>query len=64
MSTQKPPLFSLDPAPRVITFDCYGMLVQWYKVLLREVEITLAAHGAENADAMSILGSFSAQGGV
>ena len=21
--------FNLDPAPKVITFDCYGTLVQW-----------------------------------
>ena len=30
-------MFELDPAPKVITFDCYGTLVQWHEVLLREM---------------------------
>lgn len=57
-----PPMFKLDPAPKVITFDCYGTLVQWYEVLLREIGDTLRAHGRDNAAASAILDSFSAQG--
>jgi len=33
-------MFSRAPAPRIITFDCYGTLVQWREVLLREIGIT------------------------
>src|ERR1700761_7106841 len=54
--------FDLDPAPKVITFDCYGTLVQWYEVLLREIGSTLAAHGRDEATAPAILDAFSAQG--
>lgn len=55
-------LFELDPVPKVITFDCYGTLVQWYEVLLREIAATLAAHRRDEATAPAILDSFSAQG--
>ncbi|WP_102959247.1 haloacid dehalogenase type II [Mangrovicella endophytica] len=55
-------MFSLDPAPKVITFDCYGTLVQWYEVLEREIGATLARLGAREADASAILDSFSAEG--
>ena len=54
--------FKLDPAPKIITFDCYGTLVQWYEVLLREIAATLAAHGRDEATAPAILDAFSAQG--
>jgi 2-haloalkanoic acid dehalogenase type II len=54
--------FKLDPAPKVITFDCYGTLVQWYEVLLREIDAMLARRGAGGANASTILESFSAQG--
>jgi len=39
------PIFKLDLAPKVITFDCYGTLVQWYEVLQGEIAATLAALG-------------------
>src|ERR1700712_4445172 len=55
-------MFKLDPAPKVITFDCYGTLVQWYEVLLREIAATLAAHARDEATASAILDAFSAQG--
>src|SRR5579875_1399446 len=55
-------MFKLDPAPKIITFDCYGTLVQWYEVLLREISVTLAAHGRDEATASPILDAFSAQG--
>jgi 2-haloalkanoic acid dehalogenase type II len=54
--------FKLDPVPKIITFDCYGTLVQWYEVLLREIDHTLSAHGAEGRSPSVILDSFSAQG--
>ena len=63
MSEQIQSMFSLQPVPRIITFDCYGTLVQWYEVLLREIDVTLAAIGATNVSASTILDSFSAQGG-
>ncbi|MBP2300545.1 haloacid dehalogenase type II [Azospirillum picis] len=56
------PMVTLGPAPKIITFDCYGTLVQWYEVLLREIGATLAAHDAPGASAPAILDSFSAQG--
>ena len=52
----------LDPTPTIITFDCYGTLVQWHEVLLRELAATLAAHGRDKAAAPAILDAFSAQG--
>src|SRR4029453_547788 len=38
-------MFSLDPAPKIITFDCYGTLVQWREVLLRELGRILSSQG-------------------
>lgn len=32
--------FTLDPLPKIITFDCYGTIVQWHEVLLREISKT------------------------
>jgi 2-haloalkanoic acid dehalogenase type II len=55
-------MFNLDPGPKVITFDCYGTLVQWYEVLLREIDATLARHGESGVAASAILDDFSAQG--
>ena len=62
MSSPEPSMFKLDPAPKVITFDCYGTLAQWYEVLLREIAATLEAHGRDEATAPAILDAFSAQG--
>jgi 2-haloalkanoic acid dehalogenase type II len=62
MSKEMTSMFNLAPPPKVITFDCYGTLVQWYEVLLREIDQTLSAHGATEADASAILDNFSAQG--
>ena len=55
-------MFKLDPAPKVITFDCYGTLVQWHEVLLREIATVLGAHGRDEATAPAFLDAFSAQG--
>lgn len=57
-----PHTFTLDPVPKVITFDCYGTLVQWHEVLLHEIERILAAHDRNGVSASSVLDSFSAQG--
>jgi 2-haloacid dehalogenase len=62
MPQPDPSTFKLDPAPKVITFDCYGTLVQWYEVLLREIAGMLAAHGRDGTSAPAILDAFSAQG--
>jgi 2-haloalkanoic acid dehalogenase type II len=56
------PMFNLDPAPKVITFDCYGTLVQWYEVFLREIDAVVAKHDASGVSASAILDGFSAQG--
>ena len=37
--------FRLEPPPKIITFDCYGTLVQWYEVLLREIRLLLDDQG-------------------
>jgi 2-haloacid dehalogenase len=55
-------MFSLHPTPKVITFDCYGTLVQWYEVLLREIGVVLAAHDAGATRPAEVLERFSAQG--
>ena len=54
-------MFSLDPVPKVITFDCYGTLVRWLEVFLSEIRMILAeqGHPVEKADA--VLDAFSAQ---
>ncbi|MBB3650129.1 2-haloalkanoic acid dehalogenase type II [Rhizobium sp. BK619] len=51
-----------DPPAKIITFDCYGTLVQWYEVLLQEIDVILKQHYASGRDASVILESFSAQG--
>ncbi|MRG55316.1 haloacid dehalogenase type II [Phyllobacterium sp. SYP-B3895] len=52
----------LKPKAEVVTFDCYGTLVQWFEVLQQEIEVALAKQRASKASASSILDSFSAQG--
>lgn len=52
-------MFKLDPAPKIVTFDCYGTLVQWYEVLLRELGAVLVAEGRDVAEASTILDTFS-----
>jgi 2-haloalkanoic acid dehalogenase type II len=62
MAESNTSMLTLDPAPKVITFDCYGTLVQWYEVLLREIDVTLGRHEASGVSASAVLDSFSAQG--
>jgi 2-haloacid dehalogenase len=53
-------MFSLDPAPKIITFDCYGTLVQWREVLLRELSRILSSQGRNDAkEASALLDTFS-----
>jgi 2-haloacid dehalogenase len=30
-------MLNLDPAPKVITFDCYGTLVQWHEAMRKAI---------------------------
>ena len=52
-------MLSLDSAPKIITFDCYGTLVQWYEVLGHEIAATLAGQGGTDIRASAILDTFS-----
>jgi 2-haloacid dehalogenase len=53
-------MFSVDPAPKIITFDCYGTLVQWREVLLREIGRILSANGrSDSKEASAVLDTFS-----
>ena len=46
---------------KIITFDCYGTLVQWREVLLREIEAILTrVPGGRSQRASEILATFSA----
>ena len=51
--------FEFNPAPKVITFDCYGTLVEWYEVLLREIRAVLVAQDRDAAEASKVLDTFS-----
>ena len=62
MSDPQTSMFKLDPTPKVITFDCYGTLVQWYEVLLSEINAVLAEHQVNSVTPLDVLDSFSAQG--
>lgn len=53
--------FQLHTAPKVITFDCYGTLVQWYEVFLREISATPSTNQLDDKLATMILNEFSAQ---
>lgn len=61
MSGTRSSTFNLNPVPKVITFDCYGTLVQWHEILLREISKTLATAGEAYASAPAILERFSDQ---
>ncbi|HWL84097.1 MAG TPA: haloacid dehalogenase type II [Roseomonas sp.] len=51
--------FRLEPPPKIITFDCYGTLVQWYEVLLREIRLLLDDQGRDGSGAGALLDTFS-----
>jgi len=48
-------------APKVITFDCYGTLVQWYEGLMDELNRALKVNYRTDVSAAQILGSFSTE---
>lgn len=52
--------FTLEPAPKVISFDCYGTLVRWREVLHDSIGAVLARHGAQAIDPFDLLDTFSA----
>lgn len=52
------PAFSSSP-PKVISFDCYGTLVQWYEVLSAQVADVLARRDAAHLDPIEVLTTFS-----
>ena len=46
-------MLKLDPAPKVITFDCYGTLVQWHRAVRDAALAVLSRHlrqGEDNAE--------------
>lgn len=51
--------FSLEPAPKVISFDCYGTLVRWREVLHEAIGAVLAHHGS-GLDPFVLLDAYSA----
>ncbi|MGI4943786.1 MAG: HAD family hydrolase, partial [Janthinobacterium lividum] len=38
------PILKLDPPPKVITFDCYGTLVQWHRAVRQAARTILSGH--------------------
>lgn len=46
-------MLSLEPSPKVITFDCYGTLVQWHRALRDAARSVLFAHVGMTAPAES-----------
>jgi 2-haloacid dehalogenase len=54
-------MFQLAPVPKIITFDCYGTLVQWREVLLRGIGAILADRGrSDPGEAVLVLDRFAA----
>ncbi len=39
-----------QPPPKIITFDCYGTLVQWHQAMLGAARTVLLAHGAAGSE--------------
>ena len=37
-------MLKLDPPPKVITFDCYGTLVQWHRAVRQAGRAILSEH--------------------
>jgi 2-haloalkanoic acid dehalogenase type II len=48
------------PETKIITFDCYGTLVQWREVLLREIDAVLAQKAGVSLQSTEVLATFSA----
>lgn len=41
-------MLKLDPVPKVITFDCYGTLVQWHRAVREAARAILSEHSLES----------------
>ena len=37
-------MLKLEPTPKVITFDCYGTLVQWHQAVREAAKAILSNH--------------------
>lgn len=48
-------MLRLDPIPKVITFDCYGTLVQWREVLLQTIGDILQSKGRHDDLAPTVI---------
>lgn len=50
-------MLKLDPGPKVITFDCYGTLVQWHSAVRKAARAVLSRHlrGNETEDQVTAL---------
>jgi len=44
---------------KIITFDCYGTLVQWYEELTRAATLVIEANGADDVSAAAVVERFS-----
>jgi 2-haloacid dehalogenase len=40
-------MLMLEPTPKIITFDCYGTLVQWHRAMREAARSVLSAHGTD-----------------
>ena len=47
-------MLKLDPAPKVITFDCYGTLVQWHRAVREAALAILSRHLREGEDSAEV----------
>ncbi|MDB5416284.1 MAG: haloacid dehalogenase type [Rubritepida sp.] len=52
--------FSLNPVPKVISFDCYGTLVRWREVLHQAIGTVLRRHGSP-LDPFVLLDTYNAE---
>lgn len=43
-------MLTLEPRPEVITFDCYGTLVQWHRAVREAVRTVIASHGRDDPE--------------
>ena len=46
-------MLTLEPTPKIITFDCYGTLVQWHRAVREAAFSVLSAHGPGVAEAQA-----------
>lgn len=52
-------MFDRKPAPKVIIFDCYGTLVEWYEVLTEKVGLIVEKSGSDTLAALTVINRFS-----